>query len=119
MNNESCCSKSSRCFIYAIAIIGSLLVMFQMARLMRHYTTGTAIGTDRAQERMKNITELRSQNAEVLDGYAYSYAANGIIRIPVSKAVELTLQEYKDPAAGRSNLISRATKAFAPPPSFE
>jgi hypothetical protein len=119
MSNDSCCSKTKRSCIYAVAIIGSLLVMFQMARLMRHYTSEGPIGADRAKERLKNIAELRGQNVEVLDGYGYAYPVNGILRIPIAKAMELSLQEYKDPQAGRSNLFARAAKAFAPPPSFE
>jgi len=40
----------------------------------------------------------------------------GIVRLPIQRAVELTLQEWQNPAAARSNLISRVDKATAVPP---
>ena len=36
------------------------------------------------------------------------------MRVPVERAKELILQEWQNPAAGRSNLVARAAKAFAP-----
>ena len=38
------------------------------------------------------------------------------MRIPIDRAVELSLKLWQDPAAARSNLIARVEKATAVPP---
>ena len=45
------------------------------------------------------------------------HKGKGIVRLPVQRAVELTLQEWQNPGAARSNLISRVEKATALPPA--
>ena len=47
---------------------------------------------------------------------AWRDQGKGIVRIPLERALELTLTEWKNPAAARTNLIARAEKAFAKPP---
>jgi hypothetical protein len=47
---------------------------------------------------------------EVLD------KTKGFVRLPIDRAMELTVEEYKNPAAARTNLVARADKAGAPAP---
>jgi hypothetical protein len=116
MKTDSCCAAKGRCAAYVLGIIGTFLLMAALVWLMRHYTQTPNLGADRAQERIKNLKEMRAANYEALHNYAWQDQAKGIVRLPIDRAMELTLQEWKNPAAARSNLIARMEKATAPAP---
>jgi hypothetical protein len=52
----------------------------------------------------------------LLEKYDWQDQARGFVRVPVERAKELILEEWRDPAAGRSNLMARAAIEFAPAP---
>lgn len=116
MKFESCCPDKARAAAYCIGILGTFLIMAGLVRAMYHYTRPASLGADRAELRRKNLTDLKAASAEILDNYAWQDQAKSIVRLPIARAMELTLQEWQNPAAARSNLINRAEKAFAPPP---
>jgi hypothetical protein len=67
-------------------------------------------------QRKAALAEIRDANAKGLNNYDWQDQGKGIVRLKIDRAMELALEEYKNPAAARSNLIARAEKAFAPPP---
>jgi len=83
---------------------------------MRHYTQPAPVGANRVEERHKFLQDQRAADAKALNEYDWMDKDKGIVRLPVQRAVELTLQEWQNPAAARSNLISRVEKATAAPP---
>ena len=115
MNKDSSCCKG-RCAAYVIGVLGSLLVVGWLVWLMNAKTAPAPVGADRAAERRKNLTEMRAANQEALTTYAWENQAKGFVRLPVERAIEVTLNEWKNPAAGRSNLLSRIDKLTAVPP---
>jgi len=116
IKTDSCCAAKGRCTALVVGILGTLLLMVGLVWLMRHYTQTAPLGADRAAERIKNLKEMRAANAEALNNYAWQDQAKGLVRLPVTRAMELTLQEWQNPAAARSNLIARMEKATAPAP---
>jgi hypothetical protein len=115
MNPEDCRHKTGDA-VYVLGIAGTFLIMAFLVSLMRSYTRPPSLSEARAQERLKNLTEFRAANEPLLDQYDWQDQTKHIIRVPVGQAIDLVLQEWQDPAAGRSNLLARAAKAFAPPP---
>lgn len=109
---KSCCTGT----IFAIAILGTFLIVAWLVSLMINYTKPAAIGQDRADERRKKLVELRAENDQVLHQLAWQDQAKGVVRLPIERAMELTIQEWKEPAAGRSKLLARVEKANAAPP---
>jgi len=103
--------------VYLIGIIGSFLILAGLVRLMYHYTHPAPVGQERAEFRKKNLATYRSATAEALANYGWVDQGKGIVRLPIDQAMELTLQQWKNPAAARSNLISRAEKAYGAPPA--
>jgi hypothetical protein len=103
--------------VYLIGIIGSFLILAGLVRLMFHYTHPAPVGQERAEFRKKNLATYRSATAEALANYGWVDQGKGIVRLPIDQALELTLQQWKNPAAARSNLISRAEKAYGAPPA--
>jgi hypothetical protein len=102
--------------LYAIAVIGSFLIVIALVWAMYRYTHPAPITQNRIAERKKALAEIRSAEAESLNHYGWVDQAKGIVRLPIDRAMELMLQEYQNPAAARSNLVARADKASAPPP---
>src|SRR3982074_1624714 len=98
-----------------IAILGAFLIVSLVVYVMRRYTTPAPLGQNRILERKKFLAELQAGNADALNNYGWLDQAKGLIRLPHTNAMDLTLREYRTPAAARSNLAARADKAFAPP----
>jgi len=100
----------------AIGIFGTFLIVALLVLAMRHYTRPAPVGANRVEERYKFLQDQRAADAKALNEYDWIDKDKGIVRLPVQRAVELTLQEWQNPAAARSNLISRVEKATAVPP---
>jgi len=113
MNTESNCRKCCN-GLSVLGVAGSFLVMAWLVWLMRGYTQPPALAQVRAAERLKIKAEFDAANAPLLQGYDWADKQKGFVRIPVERAKELILQEWQNPAAGRSNLLARAAKEFAP-----
>ena len=106
---------------YIAAVIGSFFIVAILVWIMIHYTRPAPLGEDRANERRKALVELRAENEQVLNNYAWQDQNKGIVRLPINRAMELALKMWQDPAAARSNMTARVEKAtaVAPPPSYE
>lgn len=103
---------------YVLAIIGAFLIMFVLVKAMQHYMRAPNLGQNRAEERRKARVALQAANTDLLQSQAgWLDKGKGIVRLPIDRAIELTLQEWKTNALGsRSNLIMRVEKRdFVPP----
>ena len=101
-----------------VAILGAFLVVGALVYAMKHYTRPPALNKARVEERKKALAEVHAADQEGLHTYGWADPAKGIVRLKIDRAMELTLAEYKNPAAARSNLVSRADKAGAPAPKI-
>jgi len=100
----------------AVTILGTFLIIAALVYVMRRYTQPPAIDQTRIQERKKFLAEVQAANADGLNNYAWQDQPKQLIHLPITNAMQLTIREYQNPAAARSNLAARADKAFAPPP---
>ena len=117
---KECCQQSAACG-YVAAVFGAFLIVAGLVWVMFSYTHPAPLGEDRAAARRKALTDLRASNADVLYSPNYVWMpgvppANHIVRMPIDRAMELSLKLWQNPAAARSNLLSRAEKATAVPP---
>ena len=101
---------------YVVGILGCFLIVAAMVWAMRHYTQPPPLGEDRVALRKKALAELRAAEAEALNTYAWLDQGKGIVRLPIAEAMKLSLRQWQNPAAARSNLIARVQKATAAPP---
>lgn len=115
MNSDTCCQKT-RVGVYVIAILGTFLLVGLLVWYLRSATEAPSPFAARSAERMQIMHEFQTANAGLLTTYDWQDQSKGFIRIPIERAKELILEEWRDPAAGRSNLMVRAAKEFAPPP---
>jgi hypothetical protein len=103
--------------INAVAIVGVFLIMAGLVWLMYHYTRPAPVDQARWTERKRNLAELNAQNQELLENYGWIDQGRGIARLPVARALELTVKEWRNPAAARTNLLARLERAVPAPAS--
>lgn len=111
--NDTPSSQKTASFI---GILGAFLVVGILVCAMKYYTRPAPLNQARVEERKKALAELREADAKGLTSYEVIDAGKGTVRLKIDRAMELTIDEYKNPAAARTNLIARAEKASAPPP---
>jgi len=99
-----------------LGILGAFLVVGVLVYAMKHYTRPAPLNQARIEERKKALSEIRGEEAKGLNTYEVTDAGKGLVRLKIDRAMELTIEEYKNPAAARSGLIARAEKAAAAPP---
>ena len=119
--NEGCCgtpsaSKCCKTTIYAVAIIGSFLLVAFLVKQMIAYTHTAPVGAERGVARAADNAVIRAAGTEALKSWGYVDQAKGIVRVPVDEAMKLTVLGYQKPAAFRSDLVARVEKATAPGP---
>lgn len=115
---NSNCECRARFWVYTISVLGTLLIVAVLVQVMIGYTRPAPLGEDRAKLRHKNLEDLRAANVEVLNNpnYVWQDQPKGVVRMPISQAMELSLKLWQDKDAARSNLIARVEKATAAPP---
>jgi hypothetical protein len=104
-----------RTVVFVIFITAAFLAMPWLIYRERHKTHAQPLGYERAQERSKALAEVLA-TADSLEKYDWRNKDQGIVRIPLKRAKELTVQEGQNPAAARKERLALAAKAFAPPP---
>jgi hypothetical protein len=102
---------------YVIGILGSLLIVAALVWAMQRYTQPPPLGEDRVAVRKKALAEMRAVEASELATYGWVDQPKGVVRLPIAEAMQLTLRDWQNPAAARSNLIARVEKATAAPPA--
>jgi uncharacterized protein (DUF58 family) len=112
--NWSCCGwEKGRTGAYLAAIFGALLILAALVLAMWRFTTPPDLAAERAAQRAKAREELTAAETEMLTTYGWMDKTKGIVHIPVSEALKLSLQQAQDPAAARKDLIAREEKATA------
>jgi hypothetical protein len=101
---------------YLVGILGSFLIVAALVWAMQRYTQPPPLGEDRVAVRKKALADLRAAEASELENYGWVDPTKGVVRLPIAEAMKLTLREWQNPAAARSNLIARVEKATAVPP---
>jgi hypothetical protein len=99
-----------------VGILGAFLIVAILIYAMKSYVQPQPVNQARIDERKKALAELRAENERALGTYEVLDKTKGFVRLPIDRAMELTVEEYKNPAAARTNLVARADKAGAPAP---
>jgi len=109
--------SKTRIAFYFIAIAGTFLLVAWLVSFMRSYTQPAPLGTARVAERRKARAEAATAATEALNTYGWVDQGKGIARMPISNAMVLTVREWQNPPAGRSNLVALAERSAAAAPA--
>jgi len=102
--------------VRAAAVVAIFLLMSAAIWLMYHYTRPGPVEETRWAERAKNLAELNAKNTEALENLGWVSQEREVVRLPIVRAMELTVKEWQNPAAGHAGLIARMEKALPPLP---
>jgi len=117
MNEHDFDSSSwGRGFSVTLAVVLVCLIFAALVWKMRQYTTPAPLGAQRAAERAKALTELRAAEADALNNVGWVDPAKGLVRLPITNAMNLVEVKWQNPAEARADLIARVEKATALPP---
>jgi hypothetical protein len=107
--------------VYGVVIALCFFAMFYVVRSAYRDYNPRPINEARALERAKVRKELTDKAQEALNSPGWVDPAKGIVRLPIARAMQLTVEAYENPESAHSNLVTRAEKAAAPAPqqSFE
>ena len=115
MKMDACCTDKARVAAYFVGIVGSFLIVTGLVWALRYYTRPAPVDTARIQERLRFSQEILQAGEAQLDTIGFVDPAKEQVRLPIQRAMEMLVQEWKNPEAGRSNLLARL-KHFNPPP---
>jgi len=112
-----CCDRS-QAIAWGLGILGTFLLMAVLVGALYRYALPEPIAAARARERYQFLADQKAAEAKALTEYVWQDQAKEIVRLPIQRALELTLQEWQNPAGARTNLIARVATAtvVAPPP---
>jgi hypothetical protein len=118
MNRPEPCCPNGRAVAWSIGILGTFLLMAVLVGALYRYALPEPIAAARALERARFLADQKAAEVKALTEYGWVDPAKGVVRLPIQQALEITLREWQNPAAARSNLIARVEKAsaVAPPP---
>jgi len=103
---------------YFLFIVGLFLVMAAVLWLTRNAARPPEVGAARAALRAKNLDEVRLAGEAALTSYGVVNANEDIYRIPIDRAIEMMIREWKQPERALQTLAERVdlATAVAPPP---
>jgi len=110
MNNERTVWPVGVGFLIACFLFAAIVVKVKWSMPV------PAIDADRAAVRAKALAEIRAAENQALNHPGWINQGRGLVRLPISVAMQITEREGQDPAVARSNLTARAEKATAPAP---
>ncbi len=102
--------------ISAVGVLGAFLVVGLLLVVMKNSVPAPALNQARAQERKTALAELRDANTKALNNYEVLDPGKKTVRLAIDRAMQLTVEAYKNPSAARADLVARAVKASEPPP---
>jgi len=78
-------------FIGGIAALLIFLLILFVAYLPNR---GEAVGARKKEQRLEHLRETRASQTDRITGYDVVNAKKGVVRIPVERAMELTVEDY-------------------------
>ena len=110
MNSERTVWPVGAAFLIACLLFAGIVAA------VKYSTPIPAIDADRAAVRSKDLAEIRANETQALNNPGWIDENRGLVRLPISLALQITEREWQNPAAARSNLTARVEKATAPAP---
>lgn len=102
--------------INRIPVIACLAALAALLLLARHNDRALPANSLREAQRSALLTQVQAAGQNGITFYDWQNKQEEIVRLPIQRAIELTVSEWKDPSAARSNLLERASVLLAVPP---
>lgn len=100
-----------------IGILVSIFAMVILIGMMRGKVEPVDPSAARAAERAEALKQLQATNSVQLTQYAVLDAGKDVVRLPIDRAMQILVQEWQNPEAGREQLIARLKRVIPPAPA--
>ena len=114
MNTDT--TNINRASSAATGFIVASLLFIALAVAVKFAVRVPAIDADRNAVRAKALTEIRATEDKSLTTSGWVDQSRGIVRLPIETAMQISAQEWRNPAQGRADLLSRQENASKPAP---
>lgn len=108
--DSNCCQKARTVGAYLVGGVGTFLIVGVLTWLAIRQPV-SAVDAERATLRAKYRAELDAAAQQALNGYSLDTEAlgkgNKVYHVPIERALEIAVEDFKDSAAGRAKLIQR------------
>jgi len=104
--------------VVIVSALACMLLIAIFVGISQTFINQANPGAARAEQRHKNLAELRASNAQVLNHYAWQDQEKNVIRLPINRAIELMLTSWNNAGQGRKQLLSRVLLVHGPPPEL-
>jgi len=119
MSTNGTILEQSRTTSWVIGIVGTFLLVGFLVWVMYSYVRPANLAAARTAERYQFLAEVQATETILADEYGWVNQERGFVRLPLVRAVEITLEEWQDPAAARALLATRVEELTAPAPEPE
>ncbi|MGA3284438.1 MAG: hypothetical protein ABSD57_08270 [Verrucomicrobiota bacterium] len=116
MNQETNNRTPNGAAAAALGVVIACLILAVLILVMKHSARPPAIDADRTAARAKALAELRTAESNALSNPGWIDQNRGLVRLPISVALQITENEWQNPAVARSKLVARVEKATTPAP---
>jgi hypothetical protein len=116
MNSNQNTPDVNRASGAAVGFLIAGLIFLVLVVIVKFSMTPPAIDADRATAISQTLYQIRTNEVASLNNAGWIDHGRGIVRLPIDTAMQITAQEWRNPAQARADLISRAQKAAAPAP---
>lgn len=80
-------------FLTSLAVLGCMLIFAGIVAIAYYYNKPAAANAEDVAIRAARIAEIEQSSADAVVSYEWVDKANGVVRIPVERAMELTVAE--------------------------
>ncbi len=101
----------------AVGFIAAFLIFIGLAVVVKFCIVVPAVDADRDTVRAKELAEIRTNETALLNHAGWVDQQRGIVRLPIEDAMQIAVQDWKNPAQARSDLLSRQENASKPAPA--
>ncbi len=101
---------------YFIILVGAFMAMAVILWWSRDGSRPSVIGAERAALRKQNLATSSADAKKALESYGVVNAEKGIYQIPVDKAIEAMIREWRNPESALAQLAERVDLATTLPP---
>lgn len=117
MNENQNTLDVNRASAAAIGFLAASLIFIVLVVIANFSRNVPAIDAARGNAISSALYQIRTNEVTSLNNAGWIDQNRGVVRLPIETAMQIAAQEWRNPAAGRTNLIARAQKATAPVPA--
>ena len=114
MNTDT--TNINRASSAATGFIVASLLFIALAVAVKFAVRVPAIDADHNTARAKALAKIRATEDKSLTTAGWIDQSRGIVRLPIETAMQISAQEWRNPAQGRADLLSRQENASKPAP---